>query len=126
MKRWCENWASSKLGMVRSVDWGRQARADIKKLSKRTAFRIERAVRRLADTGQGDFKRLQGVEPPTHRLRVGSWRVIIELEANVIRIKRVFHRREAYRKTYWARQELPEPGDVGESAGAEASWDSSD
>lgn len=107
--------------MVRLVDWTRPARTDVKKLSKRDADRVRAAVRRLADSGQGDVKRLRGVSPPTHRLRVGSWRVITESEGDVIRIMRVFHRREAYRRTYWARQEVPEQGDAGERESTEPS-----
>ena len=101
--------------------WSRQSRADLKKLSKRDSARVRVAVQRLADSGQGDVKRLRGVSPPTHRLRVGSWRVMTEFEADVIRIMRVFHRREAYRRTYWARQEVPEQGDAGERQSPETS-----
>lgn len=107
--------------MARSVDWTRPARTDVKRLSNRDADRVRAVVRRLADFGQGDVKRLRGVSPPMHRLRVGSWRVITELEGDVIRIIRVFHRREAYRRSYWARQEVPEQGDAGESESTETS-----
>ena len=107
--------------MASRVHWSRPSRTDLKKLSKRDSARVRVAVRRLADSGQGDVKRLRGVSPPTHRLRVGSWRVMTELEGDVIRIIRVFHRREAYRRTYWARQEVPEQGDAGESESTETS-----
>ena len=39
---------------------------------------------------------MRGVAPPTHRQRVGSWRVMAQLEKNLIRIMRVLHRREVY------------------------------
>ncbi len=47
------------------------------------------------------MKRLQGIDPPEFRLRVGDWRVRFhqdqQKEKQVIRILRVLHRREAYR-----------------------------
>lgn len=107
--------------MARRVEWTRPARTDVEKLSKRDANRVGAAVRRLANSGQPDLNRLRGVRPPTQRLRIGSWRVITELEEVVVLIIRVFHRREAYRRSYWARQEVPEQGDAGESVGAETS-----
>ena len=118
-----ENSARCDLGMSRSVDRTRQARADLKKLSKRNNVRVRQAVRRFVDTGQGDTKRLRGVDPPTHRLRVGSWRVMAQLERTVIRIMRVLHRREAYKRSCWARQELPQQRDVGDRERMKASGD---
>ena len=94
------------------IDWTRPARRDLKTLSKRDAGRIKRAVGRLAESKRGDIKRLHGVSPSTHRLRVGSWRVMTQLKQDAIRIMRVLHRREAYKRSYWARQEAPEQGDL--------------
>ena len=53
---------------------------------------------------------MRGVAPPTHRQRVGSWRVMAQFEKNLMRIMRVLHRREAYKRSYWARQEVPQKG----------------
>ena len=109
--------------MARDLDRTRLARRESKRLSKRDADRVRQALERLADSALGDIKRLRGGHPPMHRLRVGSWRVIIELEEDVIRIKRVLHRREAYRESSWARLALPRDGDLFESEGVEASGD---
>ena len=57
---------------------------------------------------------MRGVAPPTHRQRVGSWRIMAQVEKNLIRIMRVLHRREAYNRSYWARQEVPQQGDLGD------------
>jgi len=61
--------------MALSVDWTRQARSDLRKLSRRDSDRVERAVERLAVSGQGDVERLRSCATPQYRLRVGDWRV---------------------------------------------------
>ena len=43
------------------------------------------------------MKRLQGIDPPEYRLRVGDWRVRFHLEDETVRVLRVRNRREAYR-----------------------------
>ena len=90
-----------------SIDWARQAKADLAKLAKRDSERIKRAIKRLADSGYGDLQRLRGFDPPQHRLRVGDWRVTLRLEAGTIRVIRVLHRREAYRKSSRIHQDAP-------------------
>jgi len=42
-------------------------------------------------------KKLQGIDPPEYRLRVGDYRVRFELDGETVRILRVRNRREAYR-----------------------------
>jgi mRNA interferase RelE/StbE len=60
--------------------------------------RILEAIGRLAATGQGDVRPLQG-RAGEYRLRVGDWRVIFSREAGllVILILRVQPRGDAYR-----------------------------
>lgn len=48
---------------------------DLERLDNRTMNRLIDAVNRLAVTNTGDVRRLQGVDPPEWRLRVGNWRV---------------------------------------------------
>ena len=43
---------------------------------------------------------------------MGSWRVILETTSALIRVIRVLHRREAYRKSARIQQEVPEVGDT--------------
>ena len=50
------------------------AQRDLRRLDRPVATRILDALARLADTGQGDVTRLQGVSDEW-RLRVGDWRV---------------------------------------------------
>jgi mRNA-degrading endonuclease RelE of RelBE toxin-antitoxin system len=69
------------------------------RLDPRVVQRIGRAVQRLAETEQGDVKRLQGVDPPTWRLRVGEYRVLFAYDASAheLRVLRVVPRGRAYR-----------------------------
>ncbi len=73
------------------------ARSERRTLDKGIARRIKQAVERFAETGAGNAKRLQGIEPPEYRLRVGDWRVRFHLAEEIIRVLRVRNRREAYR-----------------------------
>jgi mRNA-degrading endonuclease RelE of RelBE toxin-antitoxin system len=62
-----------------------------------TPLRILHALAHHLETGKGDVKRLQNIEPPEFRLRVGDYRVRFHDHENAIRITAVKHRREAYR-----------------------------
>lgn len=97
--------------MARSVNWTRSARTDLRRLSRRDSDRVERAVERLAVSGEGNIERLRGFDPPEYRLRVGDWRVRycheeVGMEEEGILVVRVLHRREAYRKSALARQDI--------------------
>ena len=84
--------------MNRQLRWNRQAEADFARLPGRLQDRVLAALERLADTGQGDIKKLHSRQNQW-RLRVGDWRAIITFadRGNIIRVLRVLHRREAYR-----------------------------
>ena len=57
---------------------------------------VSRAV--LADTGEGDVRRLHGRDRDVFRLRVGEWRVLFTVIAGlVVLIARVHPRSSAYR-----------------------------
>jgi len=60
------------------------------------AERVASAIERLG-SGTGDVRRLEDIEPPLYRLRVGDWRVLFRLERAVIFIVRVLPRDKAYR-----------------------------
>ncbi len=80
------------------IEWAPRARKDMRRLDKQTAERIGRAVERLAETGQGDVRRLQDLEPPEWRLRVGDWRVRFRFrtQEQILEVLRVLHRQNAY------------------------------
>lgn len=66
-------------------------------LDKGIARRVKNTAERFAATGAGNVKKLQDIEPPEYRLRVGDYRVRFELQGETMRILRVRNRREAYR-----------------------------
>lgn len=70
---------------------------DLKAIRKDDASRIADALEGLQNNLSGDVKKLTNFIP-TYRLRVGSYRVLFEVEVEKrITVYRVIHRREAYR-----------------------------
>lgn len=83
--------------MGKQVIWNDQAKGQLRSIDQPTALRILRALARYLETGEGDVKRLQNIEPPEFRLRIGDYRVRFHDHGDIIRITAVKHRREAYR-----------------------------
>jgi mRNA interferase RelE/StbE len=82
-----------------TVVWTRPALHDLRRLDRQVEERVRTAVRRLAETDQGDVSRLLGEDPPQWRLRVGDWRVRFRFEpaTNTMFVQRVLPRGRAYR-----------------------------
>jgi mRNA interferase RelE/StbE len=74
------------------------AQRDLRRLDRPVATRILDALARLADTGQGDVTRLQGVADEW-QLRVGDWRVRFRYgyPTRTLEVLRVLPRGQAYR-----------------------------
>jgi mRNA interferase RelE/StbE len=83
--------------MGKNVIWSDQAKAQLRVIDQPTALRILHALARYLGTGEGNVKRLQDIEPPEFRLRVGDYRIRFHDQRDTIRITAVKHRREAYR-----------------------------
>jgi mRNA interferase RelE/StbE len=83
--------------MSKKIIWTNQAKAQLRAIDQPTALRILYALSRLIATNEGDVKRLQDIEPPEFRLRVGDYRVRFHDFGDAIEITGVKHRREAYR-----------------------------
>ena len=79
------------------IEWTETALEDMAGLDKGIARRVKQAVERFAETGADNVKRLQGIDPPEFRLRVGDYRVRFYQDSETLRILRVRNRREAYR-----------------------------
>jgi mRNA interferase RelE/StbE len=79
--------------------WTERSVDDLKNLDVKTRDRILRAVERLAATGQGDVRRLEGPEREW-RLRVGDWRVRFthDFDQQTVTVLRVLPRGRAYRR----------------------------
>lgn len=83
--------------MPKKIIWTDQAKAQLRAIDQPTALRILHALAKLIDTGEGDVKRLQDIEPPEFRLRVGDYRVCFHDFGEAVEVTGVKHRREAYR-----------------------------
>jgi mRNA interferase RelE/StbE len=84
----------------RTVLWTRPALKNLRNLDPQQGKRIQAAVRRFAQTGEGDVKRLVDVAPPEYRLRVGNWRVrfqLLEQPEPAVAVLSVLPRDQAYR-----------------------------
>ena len=81
---------------MKRIVWTEPAKADIRRLDKPTAMRIFSALHRFAESGQGEVKSLELREEL--RLRIGDYRLFFVCpDADTMQIRRVLHRREAYR-----------------------------
>ena len=81
---------------MKRIVWTDPAKADVRSLSRPIAMHILSALHRFAESGAGDVKALQGREEL--RLRIGDYRLFfVSTGDGVIEVRRVRHRREAYR-----------------------------
>jgi mRNA interferase RelE/StbE len=80
-----------------SIEWLDEARADVRAIDQPGAMRLFAAILRFARTGAGDVTTLHGDMAGAFRLRVGDYRVLFNLEDDVMRIFGVRHRSGAYR-----------------------------
>jgi mRNA interferase RelE/StbE len=83
--------------MTKRIGWTDRAKADLRAIDQATALRILQSLSRYLESETGDIKRLQNVEPPEFRLRVGNYRVRFRDPGDSIVITAVQHRREVYR-----------------------------
>jgi mRNA-degrading endonuclease RelE of RelBE toxin-antitoxin system len=83
--------------MPKKIAWTDRAKASLRAIDQPTALRILHTLARLLATGEGDVKRLQDIDPPEFRLRVGDYRVRFHDFGDSIEILSVKHRRDAYR-----------------------------
>jgi mRNA-degrading endonuclease RelE of RelBE toxin-antitoxin system len=83
--------------MAQRIVWTERAKADLRAIEQQTALRLLHGLARFVATEEGDVKRLQDVEPPEFRLRLGDYRVRFHDLGDAIEILAVKNRREAYR-----------------------------
>lgn len=81
----------------RKIAWRDQAKAQLRAIEQPTALRILRVLTHFAATGEGDVRRLQNIDPPEFRLRVGDYRLRFHDDGQTLYVTAVKHRREAYR-----------------------------
>jgi mRNA-degrading endonuclease RelE of RelBE toxin-antitoxin system len=83
--------------MRKTITFRDEAKRDVRLIDRENAMRILYAIGRFASSGEGDVKRLQDIDPPELRLRVGDYRVRFYDSEEAILVLAVKHRREAYR-----------------------------
>ncbi len=81
----------------KKIVWREQAKNQLRAIDQPEALRILRALAQFAATGEGDVKRLQEIEPPEFRLRIGDYRLRFHDYGDILFVTAVKHRREAYR-----------------------------
>ena len=81
----------------KKIDWTDQAKADLCAIDQAIALRILHAQARYLETGEGEVKRLQDIDPPELRLRAGDYRVRFYDHGESIEVLAVKHHHEAYR-----------------------------
>ena len=80
-----------------TVEFTPRAWRDLDALLPDVADRITLRTEELQERPQprGDtIKRLQGIETPTYRFRIGDYRALFQIEGTVVQIFRVIHRSE--------------------------------
>jgi len=83
--------------MAKPIVWTAQAKADIRGIERPVAWQILKTLARYAQTGEGNTRQLQGIEPPLIRLRAQDHRVFFRDKGEHLEISRVLDRKEAYR-----------------------------
>ena len=83
--------------MAKKISWTSRAQADLRGIDREIAMGILDGLARFLMTGEGDVKRLQGIDPPEPRLRLGNYRIRFYDHGAAIEILAVKHRKEAYR-----------------------------
>ena len=71
---------------------------DIEKLDLATRKRIDKALMRYEEDPLAHAEKLTDPRLGTYRFRIGSCRVILDIEGSDLVILRVGHRREIYRR----------------------------
>jgi mRNA interferase RelE/StbE len=81
------------------IKWTPRAEKDLRRLDRQVAERVRAAVRRFAETGQGEVTKLTA-EGGDLRLRVGDWRVRFDYdhEHRALIVLRVLPRGRAFRR----------------------------
>ena len=83
--------------MATRIAWSEQAKADIRSIDQPIALQILKTLARYAQTGEGNTKQLQGVDPPLVRLRAQDHRIFLREKGDYLEISRVLDRKDAYR-----------------------------
>lgn len=78
------------------IEFKPKAIKDLQCIPRPDGQKIVERLKLLRDNLQGDIKRLTNYTPE-FRMRVGDWRILFEVELEVIIVYRILHRKEAYK-----------------------------
>ena len=78
------------------IKFEKRAIKELEKLPKKEARKIINGISLLADDLKGDVKKLTDYSPE-YRLRIASYRILFEINENIITIYKVKHRKDAYK-----------------------------
>jgi mRNA interferase RelE/StbE len=81
--------------MIYQIEFKPRALKDLRAIDKSQARRLIEKIRLMENDLAGDVKRLADFTPE-YRLRVGSYRILFEIEGNKVVIYRVKNRKNAY------------------------------
>lgn len=81
--------------MIYQIEFKPRALKDLRAIEKDEARRVIERIKVMENDLAGDVKRLTNFTPE-YRLRVGSYRVLFEVEDEKVVIYRVRHRKDAY------------------------------
>ena len=74
------------------------AKKDLKKLPKQDALKILKEIEKLENFPHiSNIKKLKNFYPP-FRLRVGNYRILFDVEDDVLIVVNIKHRKESYKK----------------------------
>jgi mRNA interferase RelE/StbE len=77
------------------IEYGDSALADLDRLPARERAQILRKIERLEQGLHGNIKRLHEAEA-AYRLRMGDYRILFDVEENVIVVRRIGNRKDVY------------------------------
>jgi mRNA interferase RelE/StbE len=77
------------------IEYGSTALNDLGSLTERVRKQILRKIERLKSGLHGDIKRLRRADL-AYRLRAGDYRILFDVEGDVIVIRRIGHRKNVY------------------------------
>ena len=83
------------IGPHYQIEYGASALDDLDGLPDRERAQVLRKIERLEFGLQGNIKRLREAEA-TYRLRMGDYRVLFDVDDNVIIIRRIGNRKDVY------------------------------
>ncbi len=85
------------MSLRKIIAWKDQAKSDLRAVDRLKALQILQALDRLSLTGEGDILRIQGIDPPEFRLRVGDYRLRFYKDEDTITVPTVDKQADAYR-----------------------------